>query len=97
MPPARFALLGTGNSTGVPWLQCVIDPETRCSVCADCMANPASKNVRNNPSGLLTYEHPDGRRRHILIDVGKSECVTAAPRTFCRRRRSPLGDSLRVE
>ena len=36
------------------------------------MANPASLNVRNNVSGLLSYDHQDGRTRHILIDVGKT-------------------------
>ena len=69
----RFALLGTGNSTGVPWLNCVVNPHKRCAVCAHCMAHPStSKNVRNNPSALVSVSHPDGRDRHILIDVGKT-------------------------
>ena len=72
MATSRFAILGSGNSTSVPWLQCVIDPVTRCSVCADCMANPTSFNIRNNPSALITFAHPDGRERNVLIDVGKT-------------------------
>lgn len=67
-----FSLLGTGNSTGVPWLQCVIDKSRRCAVCEDCLTNPSSKNRRNNPSALVSFDHPDGRRRNILIDVGKT-------------------------
>ena len=77
---ARFALLGTGNSTGVPWLRCVIDRDAsdetqlsrKCHVCSECVTNPNSRNRRNNPSALVSFRHPDGRMRHILIDVGKT-------------------------
>ncbi|RYG52804.1 MBL fold metallo-hydrolase [archaeon] len=69
---SRFAILGSGNSTSVPWLQCVMDASTRCSVCEDVMRNPSSKNSRHNPCGLLSFAHPDGRTRHILIDCGKT-------------------------
>lgn len=75
---SRFAILGSGNSTSVPWLQCVIDVSTRCSVCDDALRNPSSKNSRHNPCGLVSFAHPDGRTRHILIDCGKTlrEVVT---------------------
>lgn len=64
---SRVAILGSGNSTGVPWLYCCINPSKRCATCADCLANPNSLNIRNNISALVSYEHPDGRTRHILI------------------------------
>jgi phosphoribosyl 1,2-cyclic phosphodiesterase len=69
---SKFVILGSGNSTGVPWLHCVMDPDTRCSVCADCMDNPSTRNLRNNPCAVLQYAHPDGRTRNILIDCGKT-------------------------
>lgn len=79
-----FALLGTGNSTGVPWLSCIINPTTRCSICQNCLDDPQSKNIRNNPAALIRYAHPDGRTRNILIDCGKTfrDCVLKSFRTF---------------
>ncbi|GBG63180.1 hypothetical protein CBR_g36949 [Chara braunii] len=32
---------------------------------------PGNKNRRRNTSLLIRYAHPDGRRRHIVIDAGK--------------------------
>ena len=69
---ARFSLLGSGNSTAVPWLKCVIDPASSCPVCKDCVLDPLSRNRRNNPSGVISFAHPDGRARHVLVDVGKT-------------------------
>ena len=68
----RFTIIGAGASSSVPWLKCVIDPEHRCAVCAECMANPGSVNVRHNPSALVQFAHPDGEVRNILIDCGKT-------------------------
>lgn len=101
----RVVTLGAGNSTGVPWLQCVMNPAVRCATCAvsgrvacgqshrfpgarscaliptsrpcrpplqDCLDDPSSLNVRSNPSALISFDHPDGRTRHILIDAGKT-------------------------
>jgi phosphoribosyl 1,2-cyclic phosphodiesterase len=31
-----------------------------------------SRNIRNNPSALISYAHPDGRTINILIDCGKT-------------------------
>jgi phosphoribosyl 1,2-cyclic phosphodiesterase len=72
-PKSRFAVLGSGASTAVPWLQCLISADNPCAVCAECIANPNSVNVRNNVSAVVTYDgHPDGRKRHIMIDAGKT-------------------------
>ena len=74
MSVCSFTLLGSGSSTGVPWLRCVLCPETRCAVCAGCMRGDAAGrlNTRNNISGLLSVPHADGRTRHIMIDCGKT-------------------------
>jgi phosphoribosyl 1,2-cyclic phosphodiesterase len=66
------ALIGSGNSTAVPWLRCVVNPASSCAVCAGCVADPTSRNVRNNPAAVMTVAHPDGTPRNILIDVGKT-------------------------
>ena len=70
---SRIALVGSGNSTGVPWLHCVLHAASRCAVCADCLARPTSRNVRNNVSALVSIAPAGGGRpRHILIDCGKT-------------------------
>ena len=71
---SRIALVGSGNSTGVPWLHCVLHQASRCAVCADCLARPTSRNIRNNVSALVTFQPQaaGGRTRHILIDCGKT-------------------------
>lgn len=71
-PAGAFTLLGTGNSTGVPWLHCVLSPASRCEVCQNCLDDPSSPNVRNNPSALVSVPQPDGSAAHVLIDVGKT-------------------------
>jgi phosphoribosyl 1,2-cyclic phosphodiesterase len=69
---SRFVILGSGNSTGTPWLNCVINKDTRCATCSDALERSDSKNRRNNPSALFTFKHVDGRDRNILVDVGKT-------------------------
>ncbi|GAQ91347.1 metallo-beta-lactamase family protein [Klebsormidium nitens] len=62
--------IGTGTSEGVPRVSCLTDPERQCQICSDA-ARPGSRNRRRNTSLMIRYEHPDGRRRNILIDAGK--------------------------
>lgn len=68
---ATFSLLGTGNSTGVPWLQCVMNTAQRCTVCQNCLDDPTSKNKRNNVSAMVTVHDAKGPS-HVLIDCGKT-------------------------
>ena len=81
---SSFAILGAGNSTGVPWLQCVINPAVQCKICKNCLDDPHTKNIRNNPCALIRYAHPDGRTRNILIDCGKTfrDCVMKSFQKF---------------
>ncbi|CEM11337.1 unnamed protein product [Vitrella brassicaformis CCMP3155] len=48
-------MLGSGPSTGVPWLRCLTDPMDGrpCRVCREARRNSLSKNRRRNPSILL--------------------------------------------
>jgi phosphoribosyl 1,2-cyclic phosphodiesterase len=85
-PQSRFAVLGSGSSTGSPWLQCVISKNNCCPLCREILDNPHSRNRRNNPCALFTYMPPfDSSPRHVLIDVGKTFRDTVM-RTF-----PPLG------
>ena len=67
-----FALLGSGSSASVPWLHCVISPDTACGTCKEALLDPASRNRRNNPSAILSFVRADGRRVNILLDCGKT-------------------------
>ncbi|KAF0715107.1 Aste57867_3565 [Aphanomyces stellatus] len=58
--------LGTGPSTGVPSIRCLLSGDL-CAVCHDAHANPLSKNRRNNPTLLVRYGG-----RNVLIDCGKT-------------------------
>ena len=89
-PPhrGRFAVLGSGASTAVPWLQCLVGPSC-CAVCDECRRNPlASRNVRNNPSALLSVPLPPPAApaeppappafAHVMIDAGKTLRASAS-------------------
>eukprot|EP00960_Hanusia_phi_P072913 767903-Hanusia_phi.AAC.1 len=78
-PPATAGVfdvlfLGTGVSTGVPKIGCIVRPDPsmpKCLVCHDAM-QISSKNRRGNVSILLRFWHKDGRPRHIMVDAGKT-------------------------
>ena len=85
--PGSFDVLflGTGVSTGVPKIGCIVRPDPSqevCTVCHDALrAN--SRNRRGNVSILVRYWHPDGRARHIMVDAGKTmreQCLRVLPR-----------------
>lgn len=77
---SSFAILGSGPSTGCPWVTCAMSKTNCCAVCAEALSNPASLNNRNNPSGLFSFAHSDGTPRNVLIDVGKTFRDTALKR-----------------
>ncbi len=62
--------LGTGTSEGVPRVSCLTRDPVTCAVCSSAIA-PGSRNRRRNTSLVVRYPHPDGRRRNIVVDVGK--------------------------
>ncbi|EQC42169.1 hypothetical protein SDRG_01009 [Saprolegnia diclina VS20] len=62
----EIIFLGTGTSTGVPSMQCLLSGKN-CAVCHHAHAVPGSKNRRNNPSLLVRYGG-----RNVLIDCGKT-------------------------
>ena len=52
---SEIVFLGTGSSAGTPMVGCLMKGEEGCEICRECVRNPYSKNVRNNPSLLIRY------------------------------------------
>lgn len=67
--PTEFVILGSGVSTGLPRISCIIRPTEayRCAVCHDALHTPGSKNRRGNVSALVR-----AAGRTVLIDCGKT-------------------------
>lgn len=69
--------MGTGTSGNVPALGCLLQKDITCSVCADAVSNPKSKNYRRNTSALIRIN-----QSNIIIDCGKTfyeSVVNTAP------------------
>ena len=66
--------LGSGVSTGLPKLGCIVRPDQTLPECAVCKSalNPNSRNRRGNVSVLLRFQGEDGRIRSIMVDAGKT-------------------------
>lgn len=65
----EFVILGSGVSTGIPRISCIIRPDQGrfCSVCHDALHTPQSKNRRCNVSALVR-----SCGKTVLIDCGKT-------------------------
>ncbi len=69
--PGSFDVLflGSGVSTGVPRIGCIVRPDQSqpvCRVCRDALRQ-GSRNRRGNVSILVRFWHADGRPRHIMV------------------------------
>jgi phosphoribosyl 1,2-cyclic phosphodiesterase len=76
---SQFTVLGSGASSGIPWLGCVLaDPAAgvthgTCAVCAHALASPDSPNRRGNVSCALRFARPDGEGLYnVVVDCGKT-------------------------
>ena len=74
-----FTVLGSGASSGVPWLGCVLEDKEGgvthgcCAVCADALSTPYSRNRRSNVSCALRFARPDGAGLfNVVVDCGKT-------------------------
>ncbi|PXF42543.1 putative hydrolase [Gracilariopsis chorda] len=67
--PNEFVILGSGVSTSVPKINCIIRPsdEGVCQVCRHAFENPFSKERRNNVCALVRHSG-----KTVLIDCGKT-------------------------
>lgn len=76
----RLVFIGSGNSTGTPRPQCILqdseDQEwaARCRVSIQAMVGSpdCNRNYRGNPAMLIQYTGSDGEARNVQIDAGKT-------------------------
>ena len=75
-PACGVLFLGTGVSTGLPRLSCVVQEpapgQPRCPVCWAGLRDPRSPDRRNNVSIIVRFWDREGQRRHLMVDVGKT-------------------------
>jgi hypothetical protein len=66
--------LGTGVSTGIPKLGCILRPDPTRELCAVCQSamDPRSRNRRCNVSIMIQIRASDGTLRNIMVDAGKT-------------------------
>jgi phosphoribosyl 1,2-cyclic phosphodiesterase len=101
----EVVLLGTGTSSGVPYLACLAPGAPPCACCLDA-ADGRSRNRRGNPSALVRYRPGAPVPAHlvdpadglctVLIDCGKTfyASVVAEAARKGGRRPSPLAGVL---
>ncbi|KAJ1431837.1 beta-lactamase-like protein [Ochromonadaceae sp. CCMP2298] len=79
-----ICFLGTGVSTAVPNLAHILaGGEAPCQVCEDAMHTAHSKNKRNNVSLAAVFNDSAGKKRCVVIDVGKTmrdACMSQLPK-----------------
>ncbi|KAH9968723.1 beta-lactamase-like protein [Russula dissimulans] len=70
----EFIFLGTGTSGSLPNVSCLTAPESDapCKTCLSTLTPQGKKNIRRNTSAVMRIEGKDGKKRTIVIDVGKN-------------------------
>ncbi|KAI0274895.1 beta-lactamase-like protein [Gloeopeniophorella convolvens] len=73
-PGIEFIFLGTGTSGSLPNVSCLTAPEgdAPCNTCLSTLKPEGKKNVRRNTSAVMRIEGKDGKKKTIVIDVGKN-------------------------
>ena len=73
-PPTGVIFTGTGCSSAMPMVRCALgDGRPGCRACPPALRYGwRDPNWRGNVGILIRFAHPDGRQRHVQIDVGKT-------------------------
>ncbi|KAI9572702.1 beta-lactamase-like protein [Boletus coccyginus] len=73
-PEIELIFLGTGVSSSVPYLDCLTAPPTRkpCRTCLSTLTPEGKKNIRRNTSAVVRVAGENGKKRTLVIDVGKN-------------------------
>lgn len=69
---SRLIFLGSGSSTGTPYLNCIATRDEPCEICSEALENRESRNWRGNVSLLVQYGFESDQQRNVLIDCGKT-------------------------
>ncbi|EGG04469.1 Hypothetical protein MELLADRAFT_78359 [Melampsora larici-populina 98AG31] len=88
MTSLEIMILGSGTSSQVPVISCLISKDKACTCCLSTRSPTGSKNIRRNTSAILRITNPSNQStqndqnpmttpKTILIDVGKSFCEAA--------------------
>lgn len=98
MANLEMMILGSGTSSQVPVISCLISKDKACACCLSTRFPIGHKNIRRNTSAILRVTHPNPNptqtqshsiinpnSKTILIDVGKSFCEAA-------RQHFPIND-----
>lgn len=76
----ELVFLGSGTSSCIPLIGCLMQEEPTCAVCLDAQrGGRRSKNCRLNVSAVVRFVGPGGATKAVLIDCGKT-FYTAARR-----------------
>lgn len=70
----EFIFLGTGTSGSLPNVSCLTAPKSDapCKTCLSTLDAEGKNNIRRNTSAVMCIEGKDGKKRTIVIDVGKN-------------------------
>ncbi|KAI0308048.1 beta-lactamase-like protein [Multifurca ochricompacta] len=70
----EFIFLGTGTSGSLPNVSCLtaLENDVPCKTCLSTLKPEGKKNIRRNTSAVMRIEGKDGKKRTIVIDVGKN-------------------------
>ncbi|KAH9819425.1 beta-lactamase-like protein [Melampsora americana] len=79
MTNLEMMILGSGTSSQIPVISCLISKEKSCACCLSTTTSIGQKNIRRNTSAILKIKSSNRQStsKTILIDVGKSFCDAA--------------------
>ncbi|KAI9504452.1 hypothetical protein GGI25_005296 [Coemansia spiralis] len=68
----ELIFLGTGGSSCLPKITCVLAADSKCKTCNYALTTEGWKNKRRNTALLVRIDHPDSSESNVLIDCGKT-------------------------
>ncbi|KAF8446214.1 beta-lactamase-like protein [Boletus edulis BED1] len=79
-PEIELIFLGTGTSTSIPHVACLTAPPSKkpCRTCLSTLTPEGKRNIRRNTSAVVRVTAgKDGKKRTLIIDVGKNFLASA--------------------
>ncbi|OLY84871.1 putative hydrolase [Smittium mucronatum] len=69
---SEVIFLGTGTSSGIPSVPCLVRTDRKCKVCLSSMTKEGEKNRRRNTSILVRIVDENQELKNVLVDCGKT-------------------------